>query len=236
MDIHNIHALLFDMDGVVIDTHASVEYFWNQLADKYNVTLTDIDYERFIHGTQAHTTLDRYFPMLTSHDKNIIAKEIVIYEDELTYTLMSGVLDLLSSLKVHGIPTALVTSGSQRKVDAVFSQVPLSDKFDALITAESVQRGKPDPACYRLAAQNLSIDPQHCIVFEDSMSGTQAALGAGATVIGVGKTNILIDKGATQVIPNFEDVTMQRLNTGALRLQLATDLFVNLGKNQIYKG
>lgn len=230
MQINNIHALLFDMDGVVIDTHASVEYFWNQLADKYNVQLTDEDYETFIHGTQSHATLARYFPMLSSSEKAIIEQDIVAYEDELTYDLMSGILDLLISLTEYGIPTALVTSGSQRKVDAVFSQAPLSNKFDALITAESVEHGKPDPACYRLAAEKLGIASQHCIVFEDSMSGTQAALGSGATVIGIGRTNILIDKGATHVMPNFDKATVQPLDNDELQLQLTQDLFINLGK------
>lgn len=231
MTINNIHALLFDMDGVIIDTHASVEYFWNQLAKKYDVQLTDEDYERFIHGTQAHATLERYFPMLRADEKAVIESEIVVYEDELTYALMSGVLDILSSLQTHGIPTALVTSGSQRKVDAVFSQFPLSDKFDVLITAESVQHGKPDPACYRLAAENLGVASQHCIVFEDSLSGTQAGLNSGATVIGIGKTNILLDKGATQVIPNFESTAIQPFDNDRLQLQLATDLFVHLNKS-----
>lgn len=202
-------ALLFDMDGVVIDTHASVEHYWNQLADTHNVTLTVEDFERHIHGTQSYATLDRYFSMLGQEEIDSIAEDILVYEDHLSYSLMPGIYDFLSSLKENGVLTALVTSGTQRKVDAVFGQFPLLEKFDDIVTADLVQQGKPDPECYALAAERLGVPSGDCIVFEDSRSGAQAALSAGAQVIGVGKTDMLLELGAMQIIPNFEDMAIE---------------------------
>lgn len=206
--IEPIQAFLFDMDGVVIDTHASVEYYWNELAKKYGITLTVEDYERYIHGTQSWATLDRYFGMMTDDEKSFTAEDILVYEDGLAYALMPGVLDFLQSLKHHGIATALVTSGTQRKVDAVFAQVALADKFDVLVTADLVPNGKPVPDCYLLAAERLAVDARRCFVFEDSRSGTQAGIGAGAAVIGIGKTDMVLELGALAVIPNFADVSI----------------------------
>ncbi len=210
-------ALLFDMDGVVIDTHASIEHYWNRLAQSHNINLSVEDFDLHIHGTQARATLDRYFAQLSEADKDVISEDILIYEDRLSYVLMPGVHAFLESLKDYGVPTALVTSGTQRKVDAVFSQLPLRDKFNELITADLVLRGKPDPECYALAAQSLALPPESCIVFEDSRSGTQAALSAGAQVIGIGKTDMLLEIGAMQVIPHFEGLS---LHTGDEGVQL----------------
>ena len=107
---------------------------------------------------------------------------------------------------------------------AVFAQFDLSDKFDTVITADFVHHGKPDPECYRLAAQKLSISPQACIVFEDSVSGTQAGLSAGAQVIGLGKTQILLELGATQVIPDFSVFTIKPSERALLTLVAPPDL------------
>jgi len=226
MSLDGICALLFDMDGVLIDTHTSVESFWNELARKHQITLTAEDFERLIHGTQAWMTLDRYFAVLSADERRHVEADLTVYEDHLTYKLMPGVWDFLVLLKAHKIPTALVTSGSQRKVDAVFAQFDLSDKFDTVITADLVHHGKPDPECYRLAAQELSIPPQACIVFEDSVSGTQAGLSAGAQVIGLGKTQILLELGATQVIPDFSVFTIKPSEQALLTLVAPPDLEV----------
>ncbi|MCB9450985.1 MAG: HAD-IA family hydrolase [Anaerolineaceae bacterium] len=220
MHLDNIHALLFDMDGVVIDTHASVEFFWNQLARTHQVTLTNEDFERFIHGTQSRRTLKQYFPMLNAGEMQKIEQDIAIYEDNLTYQLVAGVLDFLNLLKQHHIPTALVTSGKQRKVDSVFAQFDLADKFDAIVTADVISRGKPHPDCYELGAKKLSVSPQNCIVFEDSLSGTHAGLSARAQVIGVGKTSILLDIGAVTVIPNFVDFSVKHSDPKQITLLL----------------
>lgn len=213
-----VSAVLFDMDGVIIDTHESVVALWEQWAARYNITLTEEDYVHHIFGTQAVYVLERYFPSLTAAERNALLQEAEQYESALAYQPVPGVLDFIAVLKHDSIPVGLVTSGEQHKVRAVTQQLGLEGVFDAIVTAELVQHGKPNPACYRLGAQKLNYAPADCLVFEDSRSGTQAAVAAGAICIGVGPARALLPAmGAAATIADFHDVAV---STGIDSLQL----------------
>jgi HAD superfamily hydrolase (TIGR01509 family) len=109
-----------------------------------------------------------------------------VFENGMQYVAMRGVQALLEQLKAAGIATALVTSSLLPKVRKVQKVLGLEGAFDAIITSDLVPRGKPDPACYRLAAERLGLPPEGCIAFEDAYSGVRAAAGAGMFTVGVG--------------------------------------------------
>ncbi|MCD4685060.1 MAG: HAD family phosphatase [Anaerolineae bacterium] len=209
-DLH-IAAILFDMDGVIIDTHDSVTAYWHTLAEQHGVTLTEDDFKTHIYGSPLFYSLDRLFPHLTAEQRQAAADYLYVYETEqLQYPAIPGVVDLLRSLRGR-VPVALVTSGDRAKVHAVFDQLDLHDLFDARVTAEDVTTGKPDPACYLLGAERVGVDPARCVVFEDSRNGAQAGLSAGCTVIGVQPpedVQPLLDLGARHVIRDFADATI----------------------------
>lgn len=207
-----IAAILFDMDGVIIDTHDSVTAYWHTIAAQHSVTLTADDFKTHIYGSPLHYSLDRLFPHLTAEQRQAAADYLYIYEtEELHYEAVPGVIDLLRSLRGR-VPVALVTSGDRAKVRAVFGQLGLGDLFDARVTADDVTAGKPDPACYRLGAARLGVDPARCVVFEDSRNGARAAISAGCTVIGVQPpedAGPLLDLGARHVISDFSDARVE---------------------------
>ena len=92
-----------------------------------------------------------------------------------------------------------------------FGLLHLDNLFDTLVTADRITQGKPDPMCYLLAAKDLNVSPEDCIVFEDSFNGTQSGKDAGMRVIGLSTTNpaeSLRDQ-VYEVIPNFEKVTFE---------------------------
>jgi HAD superfamily hydrolase (TIGR01509 family) len=214
-------AALFDMDGVVIDTHRAVTDFWLKLAADHNVTLSDDDFTRHIYGVPGTHTLDVLFPMIDKSHEALLQR-MVDYEDNQTYTPINGVLAFLSALKQHNIPSALVTSGRRSKVTQVYNQLPLADLFSGEITASDIQHGKPNPEPYLKGAQLLGIAPERCIVFEDAISGVQAGVAAGALVVGIGN-DMLRDVGASYVIPDFSAVTLTPTNNGTLELRLSSD-------------
>jgi HAD superfamily hydrolase (TIGR01509 family) len=220
-------AVLFDMDGVVIDTHESVVSYWNNLAQLHGVELTEHIYEQQIYGTPAAYTLEKVFTTLTADQRQAVLDDIVIYERQLSYTEIDGVTAFLRVLKLQGIPTALVTSAMPHKVTDVFRQLGLEDLFSALVTADDIPRGKPYPDCYLQAARHLGKSPDRCIVFEDAISGVKAAVSAGTTCIGVRPSSIaapLLQNGARHVIPNFTDVrTEMGGELGSVRLRLNED-------------
>ncbi len=211
-----MQAILFDMDGVVIDTQSAVYDFWQMIAGRYGVELTSSDYDTYIYGCPCRQTLDALFPNLTPTEREAVLAEERAYETSVTYKPMPGIVELLAAFREMHVPTALVTSGEMWKVDEVMRQLAFRDLFTVLVTAEDIPRGKPDPACYLLGAWRLHTSVDQCLVFEDSISGTQAAVAAGMCCIGVRPAHTapaLLAEGARSVIPDF---TAVRLDHGSL--------------------
>lgn len=208
-------AVLFDMDGVVIDTHTEVTRFWNRLAERSQITLTEADFVQYIYGRKAVHTLEHLFPAMTPELWRQALDELAAEEAVQQYVAIPGVIPLLRALQQAGIPTALVTSAEPPKVQTVLSQLGLEDAFAAQVTAHDVEQGKPHPACYLLGAQRLGKLPERCIVFEDSLSGAEAAIKAGATCIGVNRLpDGLLRLGTAQVIPDFIQARIEGMEEG----------------------
>ncbi|HEY9075851.1 MAG TPA: HAD family phosphatase [Anaerolineaceae bacterium] len=208
---HAIKAVIFDMDGVLIDTYDDVVHFWRLFASEYDMTISDDDFVNLILGRPAESTLDTFFPMLDSPARQRFLERLHEYETNLTYKPMRGARELLQALHSAGVPLALVTSAQPWKAQAAMEQVGVWEWFTARITADDITFGKPNPECYLLAAQKLGFPPANCIVFEDSISGTQAAVKAGMTCIGLGhpaRSQILFAAGAAAVLPDLTAVTI----------------------------
>lgn len=215
-------AVLFDMDGVVIDTQQSVTDFWQLIAAEQGVTLTAKDFEQHIFGVQAVATLRALFPGLPPEQDEAFHERINGYERELRYSELVGVTSFLRLLKSAGAKTALVTSGSSFKVAEVCRQLGLDGMFDEFVTAEDVVRGKPDPSCYLAAAHKLQVSPSECVVFEDAVSGVRAAKAAGMACVGVQSgrlADLLVAEGVRHVIPDFTAARLEFSDDGSqLRL------------------
>jgi HAD superfamily hydrolase (TIGR01509 family) len=205
-------AILFDMDGVVIDTQAAVTDFWLALAAEHQLELTPTDFQQHIYGCPMTHTFDLLFPSLDEPQRQSIFARLYDYEINQSYTAVPGVIDLLQALKQHHIPTALVTSADTWKVEAVEHQLGLTGLFATQVTIGEIPRGKPHPDGYLLAAQRLQQPPHHCLVFEDAISGVQAAVAAGTTCVGVRPADTaaaLLEAGAGHTIPDFTQVVVQ---------------------------
>ena len=226
----NYEAILFDMDGVVIDTHRPVTEFWLTLAAEHHVELTPADFQQHIYGCPMSHTFDTLFPHFDHRQRQAIYERIQAYEVNLTYTEIPGVTALLQALKRYHIPTALVTSADTWKVEVVMHQLGLAGLFAAQVTVGDIQRGKPHPDGYLLAAQRLQKPPQRCLVFEDAVSGVKAAVAAGAICIGVqspDRATALLVAGATYTVPDFTAVNLPDRANGHknfLPLQISPDL------------
>jgi len=231
-------AILFDMDGVIVDTYQSVTEFWQNLAEAYQVHLTQANFNQHVYGCPATHTLDFLFPHLNAAERQSILAKMANYETNLKYTGVKGAIAFLRALKKQGIPTALVTSGDQRKVNEVINQLGIDGMFTAQVTAGDIQRGKPHPECYLLAAQHLQKLPEQCIVFEDSISGVKAAVASGALCIGIGPSSMaspLLQAGARYIVPDFTSISLLAREDDAktaLNLQIGAEHSLPLNSNQ----
>jgi HAD superfamily hydrolase (TIGR01509 family) len=203
-------AVLFDMDGVVVDTQHSVQDFWQRLARSEGYSLSAGDLDQHVYGHRADHTLRRLFPQITPDRYGQVYALLRQDQQSLAYTAIPGVLRLLRQLTQAGVRLALVTGAQDWKVAEVLGQLDLTDAFDVQVSAEDVTAGKPDPAGYLQAAQRLGIDIASCLVFEDAISGVTSAVTAGADCVAIAPpqgADRVLAAGALTALGDFEDIS-----------------------------
>lgn len=224
-----VEAVLFDMDGVLVDTEQSVAAFWRELAADHGVTISAAELERHVFGRSAEHTLRALFPMLPPAGYPAVYQRMLVNNRSLRYSPIPGVLPLLGALRAAGVPVALVTGAQPTKAAEVLDQLDLAHDFDAVVHAEDVPAGKPDPAGYRLAARRLGVAAHRCLVFEDAVSGVTAAVAAGACCVALttpARRPGVLAAGATATIRDFREVDLTAgptLAVGAHRFPLTAD-------------
>jgi HAD superfamily hydrolase (TIGR01509 family) len=180
-------GLLFDMDGVIVDTEPIHHAARCRVYEKYG-----IDYERIKHIPVTGRNTDSIFtevhqasPFPIPLDEAVREKrDVFVSLLQMPIQPLPGIVDLLK--QYHNILTVVLVSASARtNVDAVMENTGLGKYFQAFVYAEDVRKYKPDPEAFLLAAEKIQISPGLCIVFEDSNLGVTAAKRAGARVIGV---------------------------------------------------
>ncbi len=200
------YGALFDLDGVLIDSETAYTEFWSGI-DRIYPTGID-DYAIYIKGTTLTEIMKHYSDEEVKAD---ILRRIDEFQHSMAFTLFAGVERFLSGLKERGIPSAIVTSSDERKMERLFRQHPsFRNYFDVVIDASQVTRSKPDPQGYLLAAEAIGRDPHDCFVFEDSLQGIKAGNAAGATVIALATTypEEALKGKAARIIGGFEGFTI----------------------------
>jgi mannitol-1-/sugar-/sorbitol-6-phosphatase len=170
-------GVLFDMDGILISSIGSVERSWTKWASMRGV---DPEYAcKTAHGCRAIETVAKLRPDLDSEAELRVIEDIELSDGE-GLSVLPGVLDLLAAIPANR--WTVVTSATERLARTRLAQagVPVPRN---LITAESVEVGKPNPAPYRAGADLLCLAPEDCVVFEDASTGTKAGRAAGCVVV-----------------------------------------------------
>jgi mannitol-1-/sugar-/sorbitol-6-phosphatase len=168
-------AVLFDMDGTLVDSDAAVERAWTTWAREYGV---DVD-PATLHGRPADATVRSLCPGLDDAAVEVAAaRQLDLQYDDLADVVPTpGALDLLARLT---LPWAVVPSADARLAHARLGAAGIT--APVLVNVEDISRGKPDPEGYLLAAQLLGVPPGRCLVVEDAPAGVAAGRAAGATV------------------------------------------------------
>lgn len=173
----SVRGILFDMDGVLVSSIGSVERSWAKWADEHGVD-TELAI-RMAHGRRAIDTLRFLRPDLDS-EQELLNLEKLEMEDNADLKILAGVQRILQSLPAD--KWAVVTSATERLARRRMSDggVPAPRH---LVSADKVNRGKPDPEPYLMGAKLLGLRPQECLVIEDAASGANAGHAAGCKVL-----------------------------------------------------
>jgi beta-phosphoglucomutase len=211
-------AVIFDMDGVIIDSQAAANRALVEAAAKHGVRLAVSELEDLVGASEQqfwYYVKERYrLPEPISHyaasyDEN---SEIAGYDETL---LAPGLGALLDELRAAGIALALATSGSRRRMNAVIEIYGLAQWLDLALCREDVGREKPAPDLFLAAANALSVAPAACLVVEDSAPGIAAARAAGMTVVAFTAycAPTSLRRGADAYLNSFEGVGLAELQT-----------------------
>lgn len=203
-------AVLFDMDGVIIDNTPLHRRVWGEFARQHGLDPSDAEIRR-ADGRRAVDVVRMLFGAEPSDEEvgRLAAAREVLYRQELRTAPVSavpGVRDFLASLGAAGLPRVLATSATHDNVAVVLSRLELGAMFDAVVSAEHVRHGKPHPEVYLEAARRAKAPAEACLVVEDALPGIQSAKAAGAWCLGLSTSQsqeALQAAGADWVAPHF---------------------------------
>ena len=196
---------LFDLDGVVFDTEPQYTVFWGGIARQYHPEQPGL--EHTIKGSTLEQIFGKFFADVPNEHASIVER-LNVFEQQMRYEYVAGFERFVTTLRSHGVRTAIVTSSNRPKMEAVYAQHPeLNGYFDAILTSEDFSESKPSPDCYIKGAEHFGVLPEECVVFEDSFNGLESGRESGAYVVGLSTTNPAeqIASLTNMVIADYED-------------------------------
>lgn len=210
---YQIQAVIFDLDGVIVNSNPAIEGFWKDLANKHSIPLTEPLIRQWIHGRKIGDTLSGLFNHLSQKQLEEIRASAYQFDQHMQPGPIPGIESFVQSLQTLQIPTGIVTSSHHSRMLAMITQLGLQEQFSHFVTAHDVSKGKPDPEPYLTMGAKMNIATENCLVFEDAISGIQSATGAGMHAIGIGKEDARADltlHGARDVIEHYAAIRIHQ--------------------------
>ena len=211
----NTFAVIFDMDGVLVDTNPFHKISINQFCEKYGFHLTEEELKSRVYGRTNREWLTNLFGNLSSEalEAYAVEKEQLFRDIYAPYIKpVEGLIGFLDLLETNSIPRAIATSAPRANVDFVLFHTGIGRYFETILDERFVSHGKPNPEIYIKTAQVLGLPNQQCIVIEDSLSGVESGNRSGSKVIGITTTHSAHELSHTDlVIDNFNGLTIEVL-------------------------
>lgn len=210
-----VQACLFDLDGVIVDTAKYHYLAWRQLANQLGFDLT-LEQNELLKGISRMESLDIVLGIggvqLDEEEKSKLAAEKNVRYLELCKQItpddaLPGVRGFLDELRADSIKVGL--GSASKNARTILTNLDMLNYFDTIVDGNRVTKGKPDPQVFLMGAEDLSVAPEHCIVFEDAVAGIQSGNAAGMLTIGIGEQSVLNE--ADIVIKGFDGVSVDDL-------------------------
>jgi beta-phosphoglucomutase len=208
-----IRGCIFDLDGVIVDTARYHYLAWRKLANDLGFDFSEENNER-LKGVSRMDSLDILLEVgglsLPDSEKQVLSaaknSDYLKYIEKMTQSdILPGVTRFLKLLRSAGMKIALGTAS--KNALTILDRIGLSNDFDSIVDGNRVTKAKPDPEVFLIAARDLDLQPDRCLVFEDAVAGVEAAHRAGMKCIGIGRPEILTK--ADHVIPDFMNANLE---------------------------
>lgn len=205
--------MIFDLDGVIVDTAKYHFIAWKHIANKLGFDFTEAHNEQ-LKGVSRVRSLDLILDLSGQTIETEEKERLLIEKNEHYLSLISdmgqseilpGILELLKYLKEQNIPFSLGSASKNARL--ILKTLNLLDLFDAIVDGNDVTNAKPDPEVFLRAAEKLNLKAEQCIVVEDAVAGVDAANNAGMISIGIGEEANL--HKANHVLPSTKELSVQ---------------------------
>jgi beta-phosphoglucomutase-like phosphatase (HAD superfamily) len=211
-----LRAVIFDLDGVIVDSHPAHLQAWKTLLHSLEKNVSENDLQFVMEGYKREVILRHFLGELSADDVNYYgAKKDALFRDSLQdIKTVPGFTTFFDSVQRAGLPVALASSASRWRAEHTLTCLGLARAFRAIITGDDVAEGKPDPAIFQAAARGLGADPAEILVCEDAVAGVEAAKSAGMKCLAIaanGRRPLLKEAGADLVVGDFTEASLPKL-------------------------
>ena len=214
------YGMIFDMDGVVIDSNPYHKIAWEKFLSGQGVHFDDQLFENVLSGRTGPASLRIIFGDDLPRDKlDIFLEEVdsnyqTILREGDDVGAIAGIHEFLEQVSAKGIRMALATSAPELNIELGLEKLQLENTFEHIIGKVDVSHGKPHPEVYLTALRLLGLPADNCIVFEDSKPGIRAALGAGIKVVGIASGHSrreLLEEGVSLAVDDFTRLDLEEV-------------------------
>ncbi len=209
------YGVLFDMDGVIVDTNPYHLEALIIFCKKHGKNLSEEEIKRNIYGTPNKQWVPKLFGKITPQEVAELGseKEQIFRDLYKGHAVpLNGLERFLKEIKEANVKTAVCTSAPLENATFILGETNLEGYFDTILHEGSIQKGKPDPEVFIKGANALGLSSEDCIVIEDSLSGVKAGLSSGSKVIGVTTTHTKEELASTHLVINdFEALTSRSI-------------------------
>ena len=219
-----VQSVIFDMDGVIIDSHPAHRKAWKDFLQTFGKEVSESELSFILDGRKRRDILRHFLGDVSEQELVEYGKKKDGFFQQVSLEVnpVPGVIDFIDDLRHRGITLAIATSASETRTLSTLKRLGLTDHFAVVVTGDDVTDSKPDPTIYSLVCNRLRCEARNSVAIEDAVSGIRAAKEAGLTCIGVGgpgEGEKLRAAGADHVIENFMAFSLHDLKFPTKRLQ-----------------
>ncbi|MBV9690913.1 MAG: HAD family phosphatase [Ktedonobacteraceae bacterium] len=211
---NHIHAVIWDLDGVIIDSGDEHRQAWQRLAREEGVPLSDAQFWATFGQRNDAIIAQLWGPLPQQQVQELADRKESYFRDIIgrTVTALPGSLELMSALQAAGYKQGLGSSTPIANLNLISEVLGLSRYLSVLVSGETVPRGKPAPDLFLKVAEQLGVAPTHCLVIEDAVAGVQAAHAAGMRCIAVaGDRDLPGLRAAELMVKSLTEVSVERI-------------------------
>lgn len=211
-----VKGCIFDMDGVIVDTAKFHFKAWQRLAESLGIPFTHEQNEQ-LKGVSRVDSLEKILSwgnLVLDNQKKLELMDLknkwyLDFVDEVTPSdMLPGTFDFLNECKANNVKIAL--GSSSKNAILILEKLKIMDFFDAVVDGNKITLSKPNPEVFLRAAKELNLTPSECVVFEDAISGVEAAKTGGFFCVGIGEKSVLVE--ADRVVKGLDEVKLSDFN------------------------